>query len=63
MILQLDPPIPVLCPRGKGLAHLVIDLGLEHNLQWVVFLDANGECWTWQNRDIRAQENITMGRV
>lgn len=62
MIKQLDPPIPLLTPKGEGLAHLVIDYGPEHNLLWVVFLDDTGECWTYQNSDIRAQQNITMGR-
>lgn len=26
------------------------------------FLDKNGECWTFQNPEIRAQKNITQGR-
>ena len=42
---------------------MVIDYGPEHNLFWVVFLDANGECWTYANPDIRAQKNITLKRV
>lgn len=61
-ILQLDPPIPLDTPRGPGIAHLVIDYGLEQNLMWTVFLDANGECWTFSNPEIRAQKNITIGR-
>ena len=63
MIVQLNPPMPVVTPKGNGLAHLVIDYGPEHNLLWVVFLDDGGECWTYQNSDIRAQKNITMGRM
>lgn len=63
MILQLNPPIPVLTPKGPGIAHLVIDYGVEHNLMWVVFIDATGECWTYPNMDIRAQKNVTLGRV
>lgn len=61
MILQLNPPIPIKTPNGSGLAHLVVDYGPEHDLLWVVF-DRSGECWTWNNRDIRADENITFGR-
>lgn len=30
---------------------------------WVVFLDSNGECWTYPNPKIRAQKNITMDRL
>ena len=62
MILQLNPPIPVETPKGPGMAHLVIDYGVEHNLFWVVFIDATGECWTYTNPKIRAQKNITLGR-
>ncbi len=62
MMLQLDPPLPVDTPKGKALAHVLIDPGVEHDLLWVCFQD-NGECWTWRNPEIRAQSNITMGRT
>lgn len=62
MITQLNPPIPVITPKGKAFAHLVLDYGLEHDLYWVCFQQTSGECWTWSNRDIRSQENITVGR-
>jgi len=61
MMLRLDPPLPVVTPKGKGPAHVLIDYGAEHNLMWVVFQDT-GECWTWRNQDIRAETNITFGR-
>lgn len=62
-ILQLNPPLPLMTPKGEGLAHIVIDCGIEHNLQWVVFINDTGECWTYQNPEIRACKNITYGRV
>lgn len=62
MIIQLDSPIPVVTPKGKGLAHFLIDYGMEHDLQWVCFLDLSGECWTFPNPMIRVQKNITQGR-
>lgn len=62
MILQLNPPIPVKTPNGRALAHILIDYGAEHDLLWVCF-EESGECWTWNNRDIRADENITFGRT
>lgn len=62
MMLQLNPPIPLYTPKGKGLAWALIDYGVEHNLMWVVALDENGEIWTFQNPEVRAQNNITMGR-
>lgn len=61
-ILQLDPPIPVVCPEGKGLAWLVIDYGAEHHLMWTIAIDDTGEIWTFDNTRIRASKNITMGR-
>lgn len=63
MILQLDPAIPVETPKGAGYAHVLIDYSIEDNLYWVVFLNDTGECWTFNNKDIRAQKNITIGRV
>ena len=63
MILQLNPPIPIVTPRGKGMAQMIIDYGTDYDLLWVVFQDEGGECWSWRNQDIRAQNNVTMGRV
>ena len=63
MILQLDPTIPLNTPKGKGFAHLLIDMGQEHHLLWVVFLDLSGECWTFPNPEVRLQPNVTMGRL
>jgi len=62
MLLQLNPPVPVITPHGTGLAHVLIDYGAEHDLLWIVFQDKDGECWTWNNKEIRAQVNVTMGR-
>lgn len=63
MMLQLNPPLPVQTPKGKAWAHVLIDYGPEADLLWVCFQDETGECWTWANQDIRAQENITLRRV
>lgn len=61
MMLQLNPSLPVVTPKGKGMAHFLIDYGIEADLIWVVFQD-DGECWSWRNQDIRAERNITFGR-
>jgi hypothetical protein len=63
MITQLNPPIPVVTPDGKGMAQMVIDYGVEHDLLWIVFQNDTGECWAWSNKNIRAQNNITIGRT
>ena len=62
-VTQLNPPLPLNTPKGPALAHMVIDYGPEHSLIWVCFQDDTGECWSWANPEIRAQKNITMGRV
>ena len=61
-MLRLDPPIPVMTPKGKAWAHVLIDYSQEHHLVWVCFQDDSGQCWSWQNKDIRIQTNPTMGR-
>lgn len=63
MMLQLNPPIPLSTPKGNGLAWAIIDYGPEFNLMWVVAIDETREIWTFQNFDIRALKNITMGRL
>lgn len=60
-ILQLDPPMPLTTPKGEAVAHLVIDYGIEHDLMWVCFLDADGSCWTFANPEVRALPNLTYG--
>lgn len=63
MILQLNPTIPVETPKGNGIAFFLIDCGVEHHLQWVVFIDETGECWTFENPMIRIQKNYTLNRL
>jgi hypothetical protein len=62
VVTQLNPTIPVMTPKGKGYAHLVIDYSQEHDLHWVVFIDNSGECWTFPNSKIRIDTNITLDR-
>lgn len=62
MIIQLSPPLPIITRRGKALAHFLVDYGPEADILWVCFQDDTGECWTFSNRDIRAEKNITQGR-
>lgn len=61
-MIQLNPPLPLNTPKGKGWAYFLIDRSQEHDLEWVVFIDQTGECWTFKNSDIRIQENYTMRR-
>jgi hypothetical protein len=61
-MLRIDPPLPLDTPKGKAMAHFLIDYGPEHHLLWVTFIDETGECWTFQNPEIRLQSNTSMGR-
>ena len=62
-ITQLNPPIPLTTPKGEALAHFLIDYGPESSLFWVCFQTYSGECWTWDNCEIRAPKNITLNRT
>lgn len=62
MILQLNPPLPFETPKGSGFAHFLIDNGIEHQNVWIVFLNDTGECWCFENPDIRMSHNLTIGR-
>lgn len=59
MIIQIDP-LPLETPKGKGMAHFLIDYGSEISLIWVTFIDETGECWSFRNEEIRLQKNYTM---
>lgn len=61
MMMQLNPPLPVDTPRGPAYAHLVIDYSQEHYVLYVCFLQETGECWVLPNRDVKLQQNLTMG--
>lgn len=62
-MLQLNPPLPMLTPKGEGFAHVLIDYGPESDLYWTVFITDTGEVWTFSNREVRAAKNITLGRT
>lgn len=62
-MLQLNPTIPIrrISDGMLGYAFVLIDYSQEHDLLFVCAMD-NGEIWTLSNRDIRMQENISLGR-
>ncbi|MDO9411810.1 MAG: hypothetical protein Q7T81_04445 [Pseudolabrys sp.] len=62
MITQLNPPLPLHTAKGPGLAHFVIDYGPEYDLVWVMFMDADGACWSVPNPEVKMQFNWTLGR-
>lgn len=60
MILQLDPPLPFITPKGRAYAHFLIDYGQEHDLLWVCFMCETGECWSYPNSQIRMEANMSL---
>lgn len=61
-VLPLPVPFSVFTPLGRGWAHFLIFLGIEHHLVWVVIDDASGQIWQWENPDVRFDPNYTFGR-
>jgi hypothetical protein len=61
-MIQLNPPIPLITQKGNGWAFFLIDRSQEHDLEWVVFLDDTGECWTFNNAQVKITKNYTMKR-
>jgi len=62
MIHEIEKLIIFDTPKGKAVAHFLIDYGSEADLCWVCFLHDSGECWTFSNKDIRIESNETIGR-
>lgn len=62
-MLQLNPTIPITRKSDgmNGFAFVLIDYSQEHDLLFVCAMD-NKEIWTLSNKDIRMQENISLGR-
>jgi hypothetical protein len=60
MIVQLNPQLPLLTPKGKAYAHFLIDYSQEHDLQWVCFIRDTGECWMFPNPEVRLESNETL---
>jgi len=61
MIIQLNPPIEVKTPLGKGWALLVIDYSININSIWVVSLNSNGQIKHFESNDIFVVENPMLG--
>jgi hypothetical protein len=62
-MLQLNPTLPIIRVSDgmPGYAYAIIDYSQEHFVLFLCGLD-NGEIWVLNNKDIRMQENISLGR-
>lgn len=61
-VIRLDPPIWLHTPKGTALAYFLI-IETEMDDQWKCVQHDTGEWWTWNNEDVRAVKNITLGRM
>lgn len=63
-ILRLDPPIPLYVPSRDDFmeAWFMIDRGLERYTYFSGPLDSTGEIWEFDNTEVRACTNHTIGR-
>jgi hypothetical protein len=60
MMLQLNPEMWVMTPKGEGLAFLVTDYGMDHNKIFTVMLQS-GDILDFDIRDLRRTENPSFG--
>lgn len=62
-MLQLNPMLPIIHKDTliKGYAFIVIDYSQEHFIMFVCAMD-NGEIWTYDNKEISFQNNVSLKR-
>ncbi len=62
-MLQLNPAIPLwhVPTKSPCYAYVLIDYSQDHDLLWVCVLKS-GEIWAVPNKDLRGQENFSLGR-
>jgi hypothetical protein len=63
MMLQLNPTLPIerRSDKMKGYAFAIIDYSQEHDLLFICSME-NGDIWCLNNKDIKMQLNISLGR-
>jgi hypothetical protein len=60
-MLQLDPPILVETPLGRGEAIFIIDYGIHQNTCWIVAMNKNGVIKHFDSNDVVLATNYTYG--
>ena len=60
MMLQLNPPIWVLTPKGEGFALLIIDYGIHLNSVWVVSIFDTGEVTHIDSNEVKVMGNSML---
>ena len=59
-MIQLNPELWMMTPKGEGLAFIVTDYGMDHNKIFTVMLNT-GEILDFDIRDCRRCENPSFG--
>lgn len=62
VIYELRQNIEVITPKGRGHIFLVTEYGLEIEKIFTVILKS-GEIYEFKNSELRAVQNMTMGRI
>jgi len=64
MILQLNPALPLWhMQKGNFLAHFIHEYGIESEIYFTGILQDTGEIWTFNNKVLRGQKNISIDRT
>lgn len=62
MIHELREMLWLDTPKGQALAKFLIDRGVDSDNEWICIVNDTGEIWSFDNSDVRACKNITIGR-
>jgi hypothetical protein len=62
LIYEPQQSLEVLTPKGIGRVWLITDYGVQTEKLFVVIINDTGEIWEFSNKDIKATNNLTMGR-
>jgi hypothetical protein len=61
-ILEVKQGLEVNTPKGRGRVWLVTEYGIEIEKLFTIIL-YDGTIWEFTNKDIKATNNTTMGRI
>jgi len=62
-VTQLNPPIPVITPKGYAIAYFLVDYGPGSDLIWICFQKEKGEILSWENSDVRCKNIVNVADV
>ena len=63
MFLELAKPWPVETSKGPGFVYVLLDYSQDHDTLFLTCINSTGEFWYFKQSEIRAQKNLSLGRV